>query len=1345
MKLRVQFWVAALVILTCQSSFVLAQRSEVTGGISGQVRNINTNSPVQANVIVSARNVKTGLIRFSPVDSNGEYVIPMLPGGKYHIYADCVTPLRCVRRYNSESVHPKGFLVSITESNLWPKPPPIYLRVISEQRNAERLDNETQSLFSAAIKFHIQPVSFTTNSHRLTMPGLAQASQTPATAATVGGQAQLLRVTNATRGGGFVEDELLSLPLPGIRALESLAFLLPGVAPPPQTLSQTAGPGIGSSVGTSGQFAINGLRSRANNFTIDGSDNNDEDIGVRRQGFTTLLPQSVESVQEYHVVTLLPTPQFGRNLGAQVNIISRTGDPRYHGTAYGFYTNDKLKTREFFDGTGGPFNFPILRGIVPVILVSSGNQPKGEGLAPINPVGGEDRFDRRQFGFVLGGPLSKPDRQTNKSNALGISTSTQTLFLLSAEYQRVDATRESHFAVPKVSERGLFKSGDTGLRDVFGPGVFYPTSVDGDAVFSFFPFPNNDFGPYGKNTFTQVLPANAHGLVSSLRLDRAFNGASGGDVMKFSRSQAIAARYNFADDDTLLPVTGNALFSSLRAQTRAQNVALFYNSAFTPGIVNELRASYGRTSLDFLEAPNPFLGGAEEERLPLLFPSRKFPPQGFNDRNFLLNVRSVINGTLPTQPCNPRMMPIGQPCYYSDQLLETEEHLGPVGQIIVSGFSPIGVDVFNFPQQRANNTIQLADTLFINRGTHRITTGFDLRRTQFNSRLERNFRPLLVFNGAADVAADFGFTNRCPMGYCLGADFAAVGAATGAFQTYGITPNASIEPDPTIGLRFWQTDFFAADEIRLRPNLSLTIGARYQYSTVPSEVNGRIESTFNSLEVGNFIEREKLLNNDVSGFEQFLAGRSQIFNPDKNNIAPHIALAWDPVGKGLMVIRGGYGIYFDQIPGAVTSQARNVFPNFLTVNLAGVSHPSRVNQFDLFVHNPASLVAPTLNTFKNASDVLGVCRSSRNDPVAFLLCLNNLSTFTRSGQGKQYPGGPGFILPAADLPNSYSQQWGLTIEHEWRKDFFASIAYVGTRGLHLLRFATPNLGSNGIPIVRDIRPKNQNEVNSPIFLGLVAPPKFGNQFGRPFPFLGSFTSIEADANSTYHSFQAQLNKRLSYGIQFTMAYTWSHAIDEVSDLFDLASGPALPQDSFNRRSERASAGFDIRHNFVYSLVWDLPFAKGNKLLGGWQLSSIGMLRTGQPFSLLACCDVNLDGNLSDRLNRTDGIAQVNQGRTGFTAPAPDDQFKLLAAAGNNGLLGRNTFRAPGVATIDLSFNKRFAINDRQSLELRTEFFNLFNRIHFGVPVHQQGFPAFGKSVDTRLSRLTLQLALKYSF
>jgi hypothetical protein len=209
--------------------------------------------------------------------------------------------------------------------------------------------------------------------------------------------------------------------------------------------------------------------------------------------------------------------------------------------------------------------------------------------------------------------------------------------------------------------------------------------------------------------------------------------------------------------------------------------------------------------------------------------------------------------------------------------------------------------------------------------------------------------------------------------------------------------------------------------------------------------------------------------------------------------------------------------------------------------------------------------------------------------------------------------------------------------------------------------------------------------------------------------------------------QLQAIKRFSHGFQFTTAYTWSHAIDEVSDIFDLAGSLALPQNSFDRRAERGDANFDVRHRFVYSLIWDLPILEQSKFWGGWQVASIGTFQTGQPYSVLFCCDINLDGNLTDRLEPT------------------------VSIPGNS---PRNIYRAPGVSKVDVALNKYFRFSESQRLEFRTEVFNLFNRENFGIPVHQLFFGGFTTEaanrdnnlfIDTRVPMRTVQFALKYSF
>jgi Carboxypeptidase regulatory-like domain len=1059
---------------------------------------------------------------------------------------------------------------------------------------------------------------------------------------------------DATRSANFTLVQIESLPLGGstaMRTFDDLAFLAPGVAPPPQAIGTSVGPGVGPGVGTSGQFSVNGMRSRSNNFTIDGSDNNDEDIGVRRQGFASIVPQSVESVQELRIITLLPEPQFGRSASAQVDAVSRSGGTNFHLMLYGFFTNSALKARDVFDLTGGPLNFPITRSNGTPVLV------EGVPEAPSNPVEGENKYTRGQYGIVIGGPVVKD----------------KLFFFGSVERQKLDANRESHFAVPTVAERGLSLAGGelTGDQGIIRGGFFGgPTSLIGDAFFSLFPFPNNPRGPYGANTYTEVLPANAKGWVFSGKLDRP-------NIQAFGRQHSLTGRYNFTDDNAVIPVTGGALFSSLRALVRTQNLSFFFDSQISSRLANQFRTSYGRTSLRFIDVPNANL-----------LPSKILPKQPF-----LLNRPLLRNVTRPgLKQAEYITLPEGGGPDDCKNPSTTEGCIGLLGQLVVSGYSPVGVDVLNFSQQRANNVIQFADTLIYNWGIHKLTAGFDLRRIQLNSQLDRNFRPLAVFSGSSNPA--FRSRSGIPLPSELqGRDFVSVGAPIGFTQTLALIP------DSTIGLRSWQNGIFLSDQIHVRPNLTLTLGARYDLSTVPQEATNRIEKTFTDQQVGLFIANEKRMTGR-SGLEQFLAGREKIYEGDHNNIAPYFALAWDPFGTGKTSIRAGFGIYYDQIPGAVVSQSRTVFPSFLTLNLAGIPSGSGTN--------PRNLGLDFLNPFQRAQS--GTLNTFKPDEGSAAQVIAGLNQFLKGDFAR-----PDFVLPIADLVTPYSEHWGLTIEREINPNTTLSAAYVGTRGVHLLRFATPNLGPNIVPDVQ----KAPAKIAEPIIQGESV------NLNRPFPGLGSFTAIVSDANSIYHSLQVQLNQRLSHGLIITTAYTWSHAIDEVSELFDLAGARALPQNSLDRAAERSDANFDVRHRLVYSIVWSLPGFKNRRFLGGWQVASIGTFQTGQPYSVYSFYDVNQDGNLSDRVN-------------------PDGSLP--------GRAGRNLFRAPGLATVDLALNKTFKFSERQGLEFRTEVFNFFNRSNFGIPVNELRFGGLGDQPlreqifgDTRVPARTVQVALKYRF
>jgi hypothetical protein len=301
----------------------------------------------------------------------------------------------------------------------------------------------------------------------------------------------------------------------------------------------------------------------------------------------------------------------------------------------------------------------------------------------------------------------------------------------------------------------------------------------------------------------------------------------------------------------------------------------------------------------------------------------------------------------------------------------------------------------------------------------------------------------------------------------------------------------------------------------------------------------------------------------------------------------------------------------------------------------------------------------------------------------------------------------------------------------------------------MTRFRTPNGGPNSITLPIDPLGLNPSTVFA------IAVPPLANldaeSFSRPNPLLGAFTIFDSTAASTYHSFQATATKRFSQGHQFGAAYTWSHAIDDVSDVFDIAGAFVLPQDDRAPGLERGNANFDIRHRIALSSTGNLPLLhrynddKGAAgfLMGGWQYSTFMTYQTGQPFTVNTSYDVNMDGNLTDRIDTLNGLALVDSRQQKLRLTT--NPTALLALLGNNGRVGRNVFRASGVAKTDFALVKNFNVSEGQSVLFRVEAFNLFNRTHFAIPVRVLEAPSFGSSVDTSLNPRQIQFALKYVF
>jgi hypothetical protein len=887
---------------------------------------------------------------------------------------------------------------------------------------------------------------------------------------------------------------------------------------------------------------------------------------------------------------------------------------------------------------------------------------------------------------VLGGPFAH----------------TGPFYFVSFERTIINASEEASFAVPTLEQRGAFRTGTTGIfRDPFTqqPTLTIPTSINGAAIFSLYPYPNNPDGVYGGNTFTHALPASGRGLVLSGKVDHNFT--------LYQRTQSLTGRYNFTNDWREIPVTGDALFSTVKPRIRTQNFSFFLNSKLdgpksTRPIFNQVRLSYGRTRLRFDEVRDTqFLIG-----------SSAFPTAAF-----LLNAPEYLNVTTPSAPGIPNAGPV----VLVRQAINVEREIGALGQVYVAGFSPIGVDVFNFPQRRVNNTYQAADTLTLRAGDHSLTFGTDARRTELNSELPRNSRPLITFNSAPRLIFDTNGNSRFPTAadpnpIVTAVDLAAIDAPNNVLLTL-----SSGGPD-SINLKFYQLDFYAEDQWRPRPHLSISLGMRYEYNTPPHEANSLIERTFNDPAIGL-----------APGLTNFIQGRTAITDADLNNFAPRLGLAYSANlfgSRGLTVVRLGYGVFYDQLLGATISQSRNVFPSFLTLNFGGGPFSSTRNEVSLELFNPATTAFGNLQI-----PIVQPGTLNRLNPALPLATL--LPTLLN-----YFPGAISPTLPARRLPIPKAQHYSFTLEQQLGLRFVISASYVGTNGSHLLRSSTPNLGPalNLSPSSLSILP---TLLPVPFFLGHVTAPP------RATAGLGAINIFATTASSSFNSLQLQARGRLSKGLSFQAAYTLAKALDDVSDVFDLAGAYGLPQNSVTFAGEWGPANFDVRHRVTYNFHYSFAAPRTQPrlihgVLNGLEIDGAGSYRSGQPFTVNSTVDVNLDGNLTDRLNTLQGIQVTNNPRQPLILTTTNT-LSLLAPFGQDGAIGRNTFRAGRVMEVDFSILKNVKLSTRQTLTLRTDIFNLLNRANFGIPVRILEAPSFGQSTSTVTPGRRIQLALKYSF
>jgi hypothetical protein len=258
---------------------------------------------------------------------------------------------------------------------------------------------------------------------------------------------------------------------------------------------------------------------------------------------------------------------------------------------------------------------------------------------------------------------------------------------------------------------------------------------------------------------------------------------------------------------------------------------------------------------------------------------------------------------------------------------------------------------------------------------------------------------------------------------------------------------------------------------------------------------------------------------------------------------------------------------------------------------------------------------------------------------------------------------------------------------------------------------------------------------------------------RPLPELGSTFQVSSIFNSNYHGLQTTLTQNLSRGLSFQAAYTWSKALDDTTSptAFFLIPGQnaGRAQDNRDLAAERGLSAFDLRHRFVLSYIYELPFFKNttgavSHLVDGWRLTGIVSLQSGHPFTIMDTRDPNVDqvqeNDRADLLRNPNLPSDQRTPERWFDTTA----FRRLVPP-NQGSAGRNILFSDGITNFDLGVSKDFNFSESRRLEFRWEVFNLFNHPNFGVPVNDLNSQFFGRVLNTSTTERIMQFGLKFLF
>ena len=984
-------------------------------------------------------------------------------------------------------------------------------------------------------------------------------------------------------------------------------------------------PGVMSTVGTGNSIVYGSDKSGA--VSVNGgrgrSNNFSVNGGDANDQFVNLptVQPSPDSIAEFRVLTNTFDAEYGRNSGSVVNVVTKSGTNNFHGNLYEFFRNTVLNA-------------------------------KGYCLAEVEGVPCEEpKSNQNQFGGTFGGPIIK-DR---------------TFFFTSYEGRRVRQGIPSPLVfVPTASER---PSASQPFADFSGESTFpgtltnafalnqrpcvtalgsAPNIPDGELYADLFPgniIPLGCLDPTAVDLL-QLVPTPAN---NSRALETAPVQPDRGDQFtvridhRLNNRQNLSLYYYFDDHHVISPFAqfqaagANVPGFGSTTNERFQQWNISHTWTISNTTVNEFRFNYNREAQRTFQQP---------VRTSLVQDSCPPPPSWLTD-----------------------VFTTGVPCFSDgtrDNTLGIHPNLGArfegVPFIQVSGGFNIGNNSEGqIPQ--VGNSFQWSDSISKIVGNHSLKFGGDLRRQRFDQ--------TLYF----DVNGEF-FVDETSTNSTLG-DTAFSDYMLGLPGSYG-QGSAQVENVRNTGLYL-----FAQDSWKIKPNLTLNYGLRWELNTPLADISKHVQ-TFrpgqtskiypckNTIDSGGITDCSSMtpVGLVVPGDPGVPGGMTQTY---RKAFAPRIGISWSPGTSGKTSIKAGWGLFYNPIEQLVLEQF-SAEPPF-----GGSTFPFNTLFNEPFLDQGGGTIYPNPFGLPSLSGFNGILNPQRGQPVDWGM----FRPITLFGQFQP------------KMRSQYSAQYNLTIERELTRDMKLQVAYVGSQGHRLLAthdvnfgnpqtclglqalensftgppdqdpaltcgpyfadtgffvppqwqdstgktvdviipagglqlpYTGPNGGPKLIPAGTDVNTLTQGAGITMIGLRRYSSPQcipltgVGCPVGDFIPVFSSIFAQDTIANSAYNSLQASLDKRFAHGLQFTAAYTFSKSFDQASS-FEGILNPIDP------RISRSLSAFDARHRIVVSYYWELPIqhysgAKG-KLLNGWAVSGITTFQTGFPVQIQSLADNEL--------------------------------------------------------------------------------------------------------------------------